>query len=193
MNESLDAIVEKPSLSSELKEQIKNYPKNWVEYMKSLAPALIMSTVGAAAGPEVAKNLGYNSEFASLAASYLIGYPMGYTTAFSIEYFRNRKKYGSIFSKEFGKYVYTFLASDYITDITVFQTTMLGSNFWLKENTELSEAARKAAAWLTGGFCWISAMAGMHPIARRVNEYINTSVKNLYHKFKDKKDIASPM
>jgi hypothetical protein len=197
MQESLEQLVEeqklKPTLLSEINEQIKNYPANWKYYMKGLIVPLLASTGGAALGPKVAHALGYTSEFASIACSYVTGYTCGYTTAFGIEYLRNKEKYKKLFSKEFGKFVATFIAADYVADISVFQTTMLASNFLLKEHADMADGIRKATSWMIGGFCWISAMAGLHPVSRRINDYLNSSFKKLHHKIADKKDHVSPI
>ena len=199
MNEPLESIVkestvEKPSLLDEMKVQVKHYPKNWVEYMKGLMPTLVVSTIGAFYGPDVAQELGYTSEFSKILGTYILGYSMGYTTAFGIEYFRHKEKYpNGIFSKEFKDYIVSFIAADYVADLSVFQTTMLTANYLLGQYTEMNENTRKAAAWVGAGLCWISAMAGLHPITKRVNEYLNNTIKNVYHKLTDNKNTPTAL
>ncbi|MBI3333948.1 hypothetical protein HYZ97_00480 [Candidatus Pacearchaeota archaeon] len=173
------------TLEQELKESIKGYPRTWIEYFKQLAPAVVVSSIGAAAGQELATRLGYDSKLATTAASYVCGYIPGYLTFFGLEYWKNRGKYSDgLFSREFAHFAGTFLAADYIADIATFTPAFIASNIWLTDNTDLSPAVRGLTAWNTSALLYISAIAGLHPLTRRITSAVNNKVKSVVKKLK---------
>lgn len=187
MTNNLEQIAQ-PSLKNELKESIKNYPKTWKEYAKQLAPAVVVSSIGAAIGQELATRLGYDSKIATTAASYVCGYIPGYATFFGLEFFRNKDKYPrGIFSREFAHFAGTFLAADYVADITTFTPAFIASNIWLTDNTDLSPAARGLTAWNTSALLYICAIAGLHPLTRRITSSVNNTIKSVVKRIKGDK------
>jgi hypothetical protein len=178
---------EKLTLRKELTESIKNYPKTWKEYFKGLAPAVVISSIGAAGGQWLANHLGYDSNFAMTASAYVCGYIPGYSYFFGQEYIKNKKKYPKgIISKEFGEFVGTFMASDYVADFTTFTPAFIASNLWMANNTEIHPALRSIIAWNSSAMLYISAMAGLHPVTRRVTQGINHGLESLVKKIKKK-------
>ncbi len=175
------------TLKQELKQSINNYPKTWKEYAKKLAPAIIVSTAGAAFGQWAATRLGYEGKVATTSASYICGFIPGYITFFGLEFLRNRHKYPKLLSKEFGEFAGTFLAADYVADLSTFTPTFIAANVWLTDNTELSPAARGAIAWNSAGLLYISAISALHPLTRRITSSINKGVKHIYKKVFKKK------
>ncbi len=196
MTESLESAVENSkqlSLGQELAHSIKKYPETWKDYFKSLAPALVVSSITSAVGQWAAMKLGYDSTAAMTAAAYVCGYIPGYATFFGLEYFRNKSKYPSgVLSKEFGEFVGTFMAADYVADLSTFTPAFIASNFWLANNTELHPAIRGIVAWDAASLLYISSISAIHPITRRINQSINTKIKSLYSRLvsKDNKNVT---
>jgi hypothetical protein len=182
MSENLDDIIltSQPTLREELSQSIRNYPKTWREYLKSLAPAVAISAIGSAAGQWAATSLGYDSKLATTTAAYVCGYVPGFTTFFTMEYTRNREKYPRVFSKEFGEFVGTFLAADYVSDLSTFTPVFISSNLWMTDHTQIHPAMRSIIAWNVGALGYISAISALHPVARRLNQAINRGVKRIY-------------
>lgn len=188
MTNDLEQIAQ-PSLKDELKESIRAYPKTWKEYAKQLGPAVIVSSIGAAVGQELATRLGYDSKLATTLSSYVCGYVPGYLTFFGLEFFRNKQKYpNGILSKEFAHFAGTFLAADYVADITTFTPAFIASNLWLTDNTDLSPAARGLTAWNTSALLYICAMAGLHPLTRRTTSAVNGAIKSIAKRLKGDKE-----
>ncbi|MEK6889007.1 MAG: hypothetical protein AABW80_02770 [Nanoarchaeota archaeon] len=187
MTENLEQVAQ-PSVKDELKDSIKNYPKTWKAYAKQLAPAIVVSSIGAAIGQELATRLGYDSKLATTTASYVCGYIPGYTTFFGLEYWRNKNKYPKgVFSREFAEFAGTFLAVDYVADLTTFTPAFIASNLWLTDNTNLSPALRGLTAWNASALLYVTAMAGLHPLSRRATSAINKAVKSVVRKLKGTK------
>ena len=179
-------VQEQPTLRQELSQSIKAYPKTWKGYFKQITPAILVSSVGAAAGQWAAQKMGYDSNAAMTAAAYVCGYIPGYSTFFGIEFLRNRDKYKKVFSKEFGEFAGTFMAADYVSDITTFTPVFIASNLWMANNTEIHPAVRSLIAWNSAGWLYLSTMSALHPLTRRINNSINEGVRKTFKKIRGK-------
>lgn len=183
MAERLEKIVDGtsvPSLGEELKQSVHEYPQTWKKYVKQLGPAVIISSIGAAAGQWAAHKLGYDSKAAMTATAYVCGYVPGFAYFFTSEYLTNKEKYpNGVLSKEFAHFAGTFMAADYVADLSTFTPAFISSNVWLADHTNLHPAVRSLVAWNTSALLYISAIAGLHPLARRATEKINKGIKKL--------------
>jgi hypothetical protein len=182
-------VSENKTLGQELKQSIVNYPKTWREYGRNLAPAIIASSIGSALGQWAVTKLGYDGKAATTAAAYVCGYIPGYITFFGTEFIRNRHRYPKLLSKEFGEFVGTFLAADYVADLSTFTPSFIAANLWLTDNTDLHPAVRGLAAWWTASLFYISSISALHPLARRINSSINNGIKKVYRKIRKKPSI----
>ena len=184
MKDDLEHIVETPpTLRQELKQSVRQYPKTWVEYMKTLGPACLISSVGSALSQWASVKMGYDSAAATTLAAYIGGYATGYSSVFGLEYLRHRQKYPrGILSKEFGEFVGTFLAADYVADLTIFSPSFIFANVWLAHHTKIHPATRSLLAWNSAAFLYILGMAALHPGTRRINQSINKGVISLYQR-----------
>ncbi|MBP7708680.1 hypothetical protein KA107_03265 [Candidatus Pacearchaeota archaeon] len=188
MTEQLETKLEKsksPTLKEELKDSIKAYPQTWKKYFKQLAPAIGISSIGSAVGQWAAYKLGYeDNNLAMTASAYICGYIPGFTYFFTSEYLANKDKYPQFFSKEMGKFAGTFFAADYVADMTTFTPEFMATNVWLNNNTDLGPISRSLIAWNSCGMLYLSAMAGLHPLTRRITEKINKGITSLKKKIK---------
>ena len=171
-----------PTLQQELIQSIRNYPGTWVNYTKNLAPALGISMLGAAAGQWAITEMGYQSHFATTGAAYVCGYIPGYATFFTLEFLKNRAQYPKLLSRKFGEFVGTFLAADWVADVSTFTPAFIASNIWLTDHTDLHPAVRSLVAWGASSLLYISAMSALHPVARRANQKLNKGIKSLWHR-----------
>jgi|SRR3989344_716530 len=188
MLENIENRINSSSLRQELSDGIKRYPSNLKEYFKGLGPAFIVSSVGSAAGQWAADRLGFNSTAAQTTAAYIGGYIPGYTYFFTQEYLRNKSKYPKgFFSREMGHFALTFLAADYVADLSTFTPAFISSNVWMKNNTEINPAIRSLIAWNGSGLLYIAAISAIHPLTKRITQSINNGVKYLGSKIKPKK------
>ncbi|MGV8142208.1 MAG: hypothetical protein ACP5NS_01065 [Candidatus Pacearchaeota archaeon] len=189
MTETLEARIETPkSLKTELAESMRKYPSNWVSYMKQLAPTIFVSSLGSATAQWLAERMGFEGTTAQTVAGYIGGYGVGYPFYFGSEYILHKDRYPrGILSKEFGKFVGTFLAADYIADLSTFTPTFIASNAYLADHTDIAPFPRGLIAWNTAGVLYTTVMAGLHPAIQRVNQAINRRIKSVYHKLKKKK------
>ena len=189
MAEALEAKVDSPqqSLGRELVDSLRNYPSNWVNYMKQLGASVLISSVGSATAQWIAQRMGYNGATAQTVAGYIGGYGTAYPYFFGSEFLRNRDKYPRLFSREFGKFVGTFLAADYVADLSTFSPAFIASNVWLTNHTDMHPLPKGLIAWNTAGLLYTSVMAGLHPAIQRVNNAINRGIKSVYHKIKRRK------
>ncbi len=186
---TLECIVkgEEPlTLRQELSQSIHAYPKTLKEYFKQLAPAVVVSSLGSALGQYGATELGYDTKFATTAAAYVCGYIPGYTTFFTLEYLKNQNKYPAVFSKEFGGFVSTFMAADYVADMLTFTPVFIASNIWLTDNTALNPALRSIIAWNTASVLYIASISALHPVTRRISQALNKHVRSLYQTVRKK-------
>ena len=192
MNESLEQLVQvapEKSLSSELRESMRNYPRTLLSYTKSILPAAAVSATGSALAQWSAQKMGYESATAATVAGYLGGYIPGYATFFGLEFKKNREKYPKFFSKEFGKFVSTFLAADYIADLAVFSPTLIATNVALVNNTDMHPFPRGLTSWAVATVPYLLVISGLHPVVRRVNETVNNGIKKLYHSVTGKSKV----
>jgi len=189
MQESLEGIIDaeqkstvdtQPTLKQQLADSIRNYPATWKEYMINMTPATIATMAGAALGKWSAAKLGYTGDLAQTLALYA-GYPFGYGTFFTLAYLRNKEKYQGILSKEFGKFVGTFLAADYVADLLVFSPIAITSAIYLNRHSDLNPAAQGAIVIGVAGVCYTSTMAALHPVMQRITTRVNETIKSAYH------------
>lgn len=173
-------------LREELVKSIRNYPKNWREYAKALTPAIIISSVGSAGGQWFASSHGYDSNLAMTASAYVCGYIPGYTYFFGAEYVKNKLNYpNGIFSRKFAEFAGSFMAADYVADITTFTPAFITSNLWLSNNTDIHPAFRSLVAWNGSALLYLSMMAGLHPLTRRITGRINKGLESVFKKIKE--------
>lgn len=188
MNGSLESKVDTPSLRQELATSIINYPSTLKEYTKGLAPAFLISATGCALGQWAAHKLGYDSPTAQTAAGYVCGYVPGFVAFFTREYLTNKKKYPrGVMSREFGHFVGTFLAADYLADFTTFTPTFVTSNALLTQHTTLHPVVRGIISWTAGATLYTAAIAGLHPVAKRATSALNSKIKKGITLFRKKK------
>ncbi len=180
------------SLGKELSNSIRNYPSTFKNYFKQLAPAIVISSIGSAAGQYLANKFGYDSNAALTAAAYICGYIPGYSYFFSSEYRTNRENYPKFLSKEFGKFVSTFMAADYVADITTFTPAFIASNIWMTENTDINPALRSVIAWNAAAFLYMGTISALHPLSRRITDGINNNFKKIVGKIKRKNKTSTP-
>lgn len=187
----VDSNQNKPSasLKTELAESIRHYPSHWKSYMKQLAPTVLISSLGSATAQWIADRMGFDGTTAQTIAGYIGGYGTGYPFYFGSEYLLHKERYPKgIISKEFGKLVGTFLAADYVADLSTFTPTFIGSNAYLANNTDIAPFPRGLIAWNTAGLLYTSVMAGLHPAVQRVNSAINRGIKSVCRKLRKKKE-----
>jgi hypothetical protein len=148
---------------------------------------IAIGSVGAGVGQWAAQKLGYDSVAAQTASAYLCGYIPGYAVMFEREFRKNRDKYPRRLSKPFGNFVGTFLASDYVADLSTFTPLFIASNAYLINNSDMPALPRTLLLWNGLGLVYTSVMAGLHPTMQRVNNAINRGIKRTYNKIKGKK------
>lgn len=189
MTESLETRLETPkSLRTELAESFRSYPKNWVSYMKQLAPTILISSLGSATAQWIAQRMGHDGATAQTIAGYIGGYGTGYPFYFGSEYLLHKDRYPKgIISRDFGRFVGTFLAADYVADLSTFTPTFIGLNAYLTNNTDMEPFPRGLVAWNTAGILYTTVMAGLHPAIQRVNSAINRGIKSAFSRFKKRK------
>jgi len=170
-----------PTLKEELTQAVKDYPKTFIKYLKQLTPAILVSSVGAAAGQWAANELGYDSNVALTTAGYIAGTIPGYSYFFGSEFLSNRQNYpNGILSKEFGEFAGSFMASDYLADLTTFTPAFVAGNVLLNENTDMSPFMNGVVAWNAASFLYLCTMSALHPVAERVTRSVNNKVRGLW-------------
>ena len=184
-----EVTLEKPhaTLKQEIADAFHHYPSSLIDYTKILLPALAVSSIPSGIAQWGGALLGYTSPAEATAAAYLLGYPAGYATAFTLEYFKNKGNYPlGFFSKKMAEFAGTFIAADYVADLLFFTPEFIALNSWMVNNTSIHPFVRNSAAWYGAGALWISGMALMHPIARRLNTAINKEVRAAYNAVRPK-------
>lgn len=185
--DGLERIVEhSPTLRQELSNSIHAYPHTWVEYFKAVGPAIVISSVASSVGQWAITELGYDSKAATTASAYVCGYLPGYSYFFLSEYHRHREHYGKLFSKKFGEFVGTFLAADYVADLTTFTPAFIAANVWMTDHTDFHPVVRGMLAWNGAALLYVSSISALHPLSRRINTSLNKRIRSLFHRLNNK-------
>ncbi|HLA23125.1 MAG TPA: hypothetical protein VJZ93_01160 [Candidatus Nanoarchaeia archaeon] len=176
------------SLVKEIGEHIEEYPRNLKELSKAVVPAFVAGTIGGYAGQKATGMLTDNL-WLNTFGGYIGGSILGYPTFFGIEFFRNRDNYrGKEGMKKFGKFVQDFVIADYLTDFMFF-TPFYTLFDQIAQRNGIESGDSAAIAFVGAGAIYTLAIPVTMPVISRINNKVNSLIKEGYHKLNSFQNI----